>query len=154
MHLPDDFFRDRRRPARRLIGNYVHGTTRSSRAICITGPTIRGRRRSACGDIENQYRPTPDGPAGRRLRTDSAWYLFTALGFYPVAPAREIFPRKSCYQNASLNWKWEDANIEAVNKATRSLCPVELTAVPESRQSFRRDLSRGKLIFRMSDKYE
>ena len=37
--------------------------------------------------MKNQYRPTPDGLGGNDdCGQMSAWYLFTALGFYPVAP--------------------------------------------------------------------
>ena len=38
--------------------------------------------------MDSQYAPRPDGLAGNDdLGQMSAWYLFTALGFYPVAPA-------------------------------------------------------------------
>jgi putative alpha-1,2-mannosidase len=37
--------------------------------------------------MDTQYKPTPDGLAGNDdLGQMSAWYVFTALGFYPVAP--------------------------------------------------------------------
>jgi putative alpha-1,2-mannosidase len=37
--------------------------------------------------LKNQYRPTPDGLGGNDdCGQMSAWYLFSALGFYPVAP--------------------------------------------------------------------
>jgi putative alpha-1,2-mannosidase len=37
--------------------------------------------------MDSQYKPTPDGLAGNDdLGQMSAWYVFTALGFYPVAP--------------------------------------------------------------------
>jgi putative alpha-1,2-mannosidase len=38
--------------------------------------------------MRTQYAPTPTGLAGNDdLGQMSAWYIFTALGFYPVAPA-------------------------------------------------------------------
>src|SRR5699024_646927 len=38
--------------------------------------------------MQTQYKPTPDGlPGNDDLGQMSAWYIFTALGFYPVAPA-------------------------------------------------------------------
>ena len=38
--------------------------------------------------MATQYAPRPDGLAGNDdLGQMSAWYVFTALGFYPVAPA-------------------------------------------------------------------
>lgn len=38
--------------------------------------------------LKNQYHPAPDGLGGNDdCGQMSAWYLFSALGFYPVAPA-------------------------------------------------------------------
>ncbi len=38
--------------------------------------------------MDSQYKPTPDGLVGNDdLGQMSAWLVFTALGFYPVAPA-------------------------------------------------------------------
>ena len=37
--------------------------------------------------LKNQYKPTPDGLGGNDdCGQMSAWYLFSTLGFYPVAP--------------------------------------------------------------------
>ena len=37
--------------------------------------------------VDSQYKPTPDGLVGNDdLGQMSAWLMFTALGFYPVAP--------------------------------------------------------------------
>ena len=37
--------------------------------------------------MESQYKPTPDGLVGNDdLGQMSAWFVFTAMGFYPVAP--------------------------------------------------------------------
>jgi putative alpha-1,2-mannosidase len=37
--------------------------------------------------VDSQYRPAPDGLVGNDdLGQMSSWLLFTALGFYPVAP--------------------------------------------------------------------
>lgn len=51
--------------------------------------------------VQNNYRNTPDGITGNDdCGQMSAWYIFTALGFYPVAPAsgeyalgRPFFPK-------------------------------------------------------------
>ena len=38
--------------------------------------------------MDSQYAPRPDGLSGNDdLGQMSAWFVFTALGFYPVAPA-------------------------------------------------------------------
>ena len=42
--------------------------------------------------LKNQYRPTPDGLGGNDdCGQMSAWYLFSALGFYPVAPGNDRY---------------------------------------------------------------
>jgi putative alpha-1,2-mannosidase len=51
--------------------------------------------------VRNNYRNTPDGITGNDdCGQMSAWYIFTTLGFYPVAPAsgeyalgRPFFPK-------------------------------------------------------------
>jgi putative alpha-1,2-mannosidase len=42
--------------------------------------------------MDTQYAARPDGLAGNDdLGQMSAWYVFTALGFYPVAPASDVY---------------------------------------------------------------
>lgn len=73
-----------------LIGWYAHGNEPSHHLAYLyahAGQPWRGQERLA-RIMATQYKPTPDGLAGNDdLGQMSAWYLFTALGFYPVAPA-------------------------------------------------------------------
>ena len=42
--------------------------------------------------LKHQYKPTPDGLGGNDdCGQMSAWYLFSALGFYPVAPGSDRY---------------------------------------------------------------
>jgi putative alpha-1,2-mannosidase len=42
--------------------------------------------------MDSQYAARPDGLAGNDdLGQMSAWYVFTALGFYPVTPASDVY---------------------------------------------------------------
>ncbi|MEO8778531.1 MAG: glycoside hydrolase domain-containing protein, partial [Rhodanobacter sp.] len=42
--------------------------------------------------MDSQYAPRPDGLSGNDdLGQMSAWYIFTALGFYPVTPASDVY---------------------------------------------------------------
>jgi putative alpha-1,2-mannosidase len=42
--------------------------------------------------LKNQYRPAPDGLGGNDdCGQMSAWYIFSALGFYPVAPGNDRY---------------------------------------------------------------
>jgi predicted alpha-1,2-mannosidase len=90
MHLPDEFFAETEDITREgIIGNYVHGNEPAHHAAYLYNWTddpwkTQERVRMI---LKNQYRPTPDGLGGNDdCGQMSAWYLFSALGFYPVAP--------------------------------------------------------------------
>ncbi|MGV3769869.1 MAG: GH92 family glycosyl hydrolase [Sphingobium phenoxybenzoativorans] len=72
-----------------LIGQYIHGNEPSHHVAYLydyAGQPWRTQERLK-QIVESQYRPTPDGLAGNDdLGQMSAWLVFTALGFYPVAP--------------------------------------------------------------------
>lgn len=61
--------------------------------------------------VENNYRDTPDGITGNDdCGQMSAWYIFTALGFYPVCPAsgeyaigRPFFPKITLHLTAIVS---------------------------------------------------
>ena len=72
-----------------LIGQYIHGNEPSHHVAYLysyAGAPWRTQERLA-QIVASQYKPTPDGLSGNDdLGQMSAWYVFTALGFYPVAP--------------------------------------------------------------------
>lgn len=73
-----------------LIGWYAHGNEPSHHVAYLYAHAGQPWRTQArLGAImASQYAPRPDGLAGNDdLGQMSAWYVFTALGFYPVAPA-------------------------------------------------------------------
>ncbi len=73
-----------------LIGWYAHGNEPSHHIAYLydyAGAPWKTQQRLK-QIIDSQYAPTPTGLAGNDdLGQMSAWYIFTALGFYPVAPA-------------------------------------------------------------------
>ena len=73
-----------------LIGWYAHGNEPSHHIAYLydyAGQPWKTQERLA-KIMHTQYAPTPTGLAGNDdLGQMSAWYIFTALGFYPVAPA-------------------------------------------------------------------
>ena len=73
-----------------LIGQYVHGNEPSHHLAYLydyAGQPWRTQARLK-QIVDSQYRPAPDGLVGNDdLGQMSAWLIFTALGFYPVAPA-------------------------------------------------------------------
>lgn len=72
-----------------LIGQYAHGNEPSHHVAYLY--TLAGRPERAQELIrqifETQYRPEPDGLCGNDdCGQMSAWYMFSAMGFYPVDP--------------------------------------------------------------------
>ena len=72
-----------------LIGQYIHGNEPSHHVAYLyayAGAPWRGQERLR-QIVESQYGDTPRGLSGNDdLGQMSAWLVFTALGFYPVAP--------------------------------------------------------------------
>lgn len=72
-----------------LIGQYIHGNEPSHHVAYLyayAGAPWRTQERLK-QIVDSQYKPSPDGLSGNDdLGQMSAWLVFTALGFYPVAP--------------------------------------------------------------------
>jgi predicted alpha-1,2-mannosidase len=73
-----------------MIGQYIHGNEPSHHLAYLysyAGAPWRTQERLK-QIVDTQYKPSPEGLAGNDdLGQMSAWLLFTAMGFYPVAPA-------------------------------------------------------------------
>jgi predicted alpha-1,2-mannosidase len=95
MHLPDKYFEHTEDITRDgIIGNYVHGNEPSHHVAYLYNWTdqpwkTQERIRMI---LKHQYHT---GPAGLGGNDDcgqmSAWYMFSTLGFYPVAPGSEDY---------------------------------------------------------------
>jgi predicted alpha-1,2-mannosidase len=95
MHLPDKFFEETEDITRDgIIGNYVHGNEPSHHVAYLYNWTdkpwkTQERIRMI---LPKMYRPTPDGLGGNDDTGQmSAWYIFSSLGFYPVAPGSDQY---------------------------------------------------------------
>ncbi|TYZ07590.1 glycoside hydrolase family 92 protein [Hymenobacter lutimineralis] len=90
MHLPDKFFAETEDITREgIIGNYVHGNEPAHHAAYLYNWTDQPWKTQARVRmiLPKMYHPTPDGLGGNDdCGQMSAWYIFSALGFYPVAP--------------------------------------------------------------------
>jgi len=91
MNLPDKFFAETEDITRDgIIGNYVHGNEPAHHAAYLYNWTdqpykTQPRMRMI---LNKMYHQGPDGLGGNDdCGQMSAWYIFSALGFYPVAPA-------------------------------------------------------------------
>ena len=90
MQLPDSFFAKTEDITRDgIIGNYVHGNEPSHHIAYLYNWTdepwkTQLRVREA---LDKMYKPTPAGLSGNDdCGQMSAWYILSAMGFYPVAP--------------------------------------------------------------------
>jgi len=72
-----------------MIGQYIHGNEPSHHLAYLymyAGAPLKTQARLK-QIVDSQYKPSPDGLVGNDdLGQMSAWLVFTALGFYPVAP--------------------------------------------------------------------
>ncbi|MDI1243377.1 MAG: GH92 family glycosyl hydrolase [bacterium] len=162
MHLPDEFFAETEDVTREgIIGGYVHGNEPAHHAAYLYNWTddpwkTQERVRMI---LKNQYRPTPDGLGGNDdCGQMSAWYLFTALGFYPVAPGSGEYALGSpVVKTAAL--KLENGrvlNIEALNQGEKNVYvdTVVLNGKTLNRRylTYAEIAAGGTLIFNMSSK--
>ncbi|WP_445265599.1 GH92 family glycosyl hydrolase [Sphingobacterium sp. MYb382] len=90
MHLPDKYFEDTEDITRDgIIGNYVHGNEPSHHVVYLYNYTntpweTQERVRHI---LKTMYQAKVDGLGGNDdCGQMSAWYIFGALGFYPIAP--------------------------------------------------------------------
>lgn len=95
MTLPDKYFAETEDITRDgLIGNYVHGNEPSHHVAYLYSWTSEPWRTQQMARLicEKMYRTTPDGLGGNDdCGQMSAWYIFSALGFYPVAPGSNYY---------------------------------------------------------------
>lgn len=95
MHLPDKYFEATEDITRDgLIGNYVHGNEPSHHVPYLyawTSSPWKGQERLR-HIMDTMYRNAPDGLCGNDdCGQMSAWYIFTAMGFYPVCPGTDQY---------------------------------------------------------------
>ncbi|MFA5832403.1 MAG: GH92 family glycosyl hydrolase [Bacteroidota bacterium] len=95
MHLPDEFFAHNEDITREgIIGNYVHGNEPSHHVPYLynwIGESWKTQEKVR-KILNIKYSNTPDGLSGNDdCGQMSAWYIFSALGFYPVAPGSDQY---------------------------------------------------------------
>ncbi len=95
MNLPDKYFAETEDITRDgIIGNYVHGNEPSHHVAYLynwTSEPWKTQQRVRM-ILPLMYKPTPDGLGGNDDTGQmSAWFIFSTLGFYPVAPASDQY---------------------------------------------------------------
>jgi predicted alpha-1,2-mannosidase len=162
MHLPDSFFAETEDITREgIIGGYVHGNEPSHHVAYLydwTDEPWKTQERVRM-ILKNQYHPTPDGLGGNDdCGQMSAWYIFTALGFYPVAPASGQYMLGSpAIDSAVLKLEnGKTLTIEAKNQSDKN---VYVKKVVVNGQTLKRPYltyseitNGGRITFYMEDK--
>jgi len=95
MQLPDKYFEHTEDITRDgIIGNYVHGNEPSHHVAYLynwVGQPHKTQQRVRM-ILNAMYKPTPDGLGGNDDAGQmSAWYIFSSLGLYPVAPGSDAY---------------------------------------------------------------
>lgn len=95
MSLPDKYFAHTEDISREgIIGNYVHGNEPSHHIAYLYDWTTQPWKAQKWIRLilKNQYHARPDGLGGNDDTGQmSAWYIFSSLGFYSVAPASGLY---------------------------------------------------------------
>src|ERR1700744_4352176 len=94
-NLPDKYFAETEDITRDgIIGNYVHGNEPSHHVAYLYDWTDKPwkTQEKIRMILPKMYKPTPDGLGGNDDTGQmSAWYIFSSLGFYPVAPGSDQY---------------------------------------------------------------
>lgn len=127
MHLPDKYFENTEDITRDgIIGNYVHGNEPSHHVVYLYNWTdspwkSQDKIRMI---LKKMYRNGADGLGGNDdFGQMSAWYIFSSLGFYPVAPGSDEYALGSpLMKNAILNLEnGKTFEVETVNQSDKNV---------------------------------
>jgi predicted alpha-1,2-mannosidase len=141
-----------------LIGHYAHGNEPSHHVAYLynhAGAPWRTQERLT-QIMASQYHNRPDGLSGNDdLGQMSAWFAFTALGFYPVAPgSNEYVIGRPFLDKAQLdlpNGKRFTVRAEGLSPANRYVGRVTLNGKPLARSFLKHEdiTAGGELVFTM-----
>ncbi|MES2780385.1 MAG: GH92 family glycosyl hydrolase [Bacteroidota bacterium] len=127
MHLPDVFFAETEDITREgIIGGYVHGNEPAHHVAYLYNWTDQPWKTQyrVRNILNKQYKPTPDGLGGNDdCGQMSAWYLFSSLGLYPVAPGSTEYAIGSpLINNAALSLEnGKTFTIDVVNQSEKNV---------------------------------
>ncbi|OOQ57700.1 GH92 family glycosyl hydrolase [Mucilaginibacter pedocola] len=164
MELPDKYFAETEDITRDgIIGNYVHGNEPSHHVAYLynwTGKPWKTQERIRM-ILNRMYKPTPDGLGGNDDTGQmSAWYIFSTLGFYPVAPASNDYAIGSpAINSASIQvGGGKTFNITVKNQSEKNvyiqkmtLNGKPLTSLSITHQDI---MAGGELVFTMGSKHK
>ncbi|MEO5941940.1 MAG: GH92 family glycosyl hydrolase [Ferruginibacter sp.] len=162
MNLPDAFFAETEDITRDgIIGGYVHGNEPSHHVAYLydyAGAPWKTQERVRM-ILNMQYHNASDGLGGNDDTGQmSAWYIFSSLGFYPVAPGSDVYAIGSpAVDGAVLHLEsGKTFTIHVRNQGDKNLYvqKIELNGKPFKGFELKHaDIMKGgKITFYMSDK--
>jgi len=160
MHLPDEFFADTEDVTREgVMGNYVHGNEPSHHIPYLYAWTSQPwKTQYWVREIMNRmYRNSIDGLCGNDdCGQMSAWYIFSAMGFYPVCPGTNQYVLGAPYfPHMKVNLgrgKYLEIKADNVSDKMRYVKSVKLNGKPYRKAYLNYDDIKdgAELIFEMS----
>jgi predicted alpha-1,2-mannosidase len=164
MNLPDKYFAETEDITRDgIIGNYVHGNEPSHHVAYLYNWTdkpwkTQERIRMI---LPRMYKPTPDGLGGNDDTGQmSAWYIFSSMGFYPVAPGSVDYSIGSpSVNNATIqvgNGKTFTVNVKNQSEKNVYIQKMTLNGKPYNSLTITHQdiMNGGELVFYMSSKHK
>tara|TARA_R110000868_G_scaffold82268_7_gene232430 strand:- start:5958 stop:8306 length:2349 start_codon:yes stop_codon:yes gene_type:complete len=162
MELPDKYFENTEDISREgIIGNYVHGNEPSHHVAYLYNWTDKPWKSQdkIRMILDQKYKTGADGLSGNDdFGQMSAWYIFSSLGFYPVAPGSVDYALGSpSITNAVLNLdNGHTFEVVAKNQSAKNVYveKVELNGEVLTRPFITHDavMAGGNLTFYMTDK--
>ena len=149
-----------------LIGQYAHGNEPSHHMAYLYNFVNKpAKTQEKVHQILNElYQNAPDGISGNEdCGQMSAWYVFSAMGFYPVTPASNqyiigtpLFERVTINLESRENSGGKKFEIKAENlsNANKYIASATLNGKPLNRSFIYHSeiMDGGKLVFNMADK--
>ena len=141
-----------------LIGQYAHGNEPSHHVTYLY--TLAGRPERTQELVrqifDTQYRPEPDGLCGNDdCGQMSAWYMFSAMGFYPVDPVSGNYvfgaPQMPQITLNLANGKTFTVIAEGISAENKYVESVTLNGEPYTKNYITHEdiLNGGTLVFKM-----
>ncbi len=162
MYLPDKYFAETEDITREgIIGTYVHGNEPAHHVAYLYNYSDRpAKAQSTLRKImENQYKPQADGLGGNDdCGQMSAWYIFSAMGFYPVTPASGTYELGSpAIESASIHLEnGKTFQITVKNQGPKNVFVKSVSLngkIISNYQLLHEDVMKGgEMVFEMTDK--
>jgi len=143
-----------------MIGQYAHGNEPSHHmAYLYNYAGVPWKTQETVHKIMNlYYTDQPDGLCGNEdCGQMSAWYVLSALGFYPVTPGDTIYAIGTpVFKNAKINL--ENGNTFEISTDNRSITNYYIQSATLNGKEFNRSyltqneiMDGGKLVFKMGN---